>query len=240
MLEMKKRNNSISLLSQFPHLVHGMTTKKDGDMREKNVRDAFFKQNNGAYHVVLPKQTHSTSIALATKNTMHKTLNADGIFTKDTDVLLGILTADCVPILFYESKKRLCGVVHAGWRGTLDGITQKAITCILNMGGTMRNTYVHIGAYIGKCCYTVNSNRIQNFRQKYGKNDTLLFQKSDTNWYLDLGYCNKKILIQNDIPETHIQMSNKCTACGNDQYFSYRKSYPKNFGEMISYIGLQQ
>ena len=77
--------------------------------------------------LILIKQTHSSKVIRITKKNLNKKIEADGVITSLNDVVLGILTADCAPVIIYDDKNKFVCNLHSGWKGSLNNISQKAI-----------------------------------------------------------------------------------------------------------------
>ena len=83
-------------------------------------------------------------------------LAADGLVTTNSNILLTLKVADCVPVFLYEPLKRIIGLVHSGWRGTAENIVSNAIKLMQKYGAESRNIRCFLGPAIGKCCYEVD------------------------------------------------------------------------------------
>src|ERR1051325_8080967 len=106
--------------------------------------------------VVTMKQVHGDHIVEVHDTKMKETGEADGMITATPGIFLGVLTADCVPVLFLVPTKKVVGAVHAGWRGTLAGIAEKAVRRLVeNYRADLRDIEVALGPAIGSCCYEV-------------------------------------------------------------------------------------
>jgi len=145
--------------------------------------------------------------------------DCDALITDLDEVVLTILTADCVPILLYDPVHRVVASIHAGWRGTKAKIVQKTISIMSRRFGSNPSDIVAgIAPSIGVCCYEVGYDVAEHF-DKYpdavvGRGDRYM---------LDLPLINKKQLIAAGLLERSIEMSDTCTSCSVDRYFSYRK-----------------
>lgn len=139
-------------------------------------------------------------------------------------VFVGVLVADCVPILMVDPKKRIVAAIHAGWRGTLGNIAASAVKII------GKDIFVSIGPHIGPCCYTVPKDRADSF------NDTCTYFDG-ANWHLDLGCANRLQLTEAGVPAAHIDTPVVCTSCQSDIFYSYRKDTKEAFGEMLGFVG---
>jgi polyphenol oxidase len=268
-------------LKKLPWLVHGFSTRAGGastlnsgervlnlgftdwDQREdvlKN-RQAFLSAIGEADSpLVLLKQFHS-AVALFFAVAPEEPLKGDAALTNSRGMLLGIQTADCVPILFVDAKKRAVAAMHAGWRGTLARIAQKTV-------GEMRKHFASnpadilaaLGPAIGGCCYEVGTELVTEFTSQFanaeehfdeprtGEEPNPLQwlnmmppgrQPPPKNVRLDLRKANRSQLLAAGLRDANIFVSDLCTACHTDLFFSYRKE-GANSGRLLSVIGLQR
>lgn len=213
-------------LSRFSSIFHGFTTREEGDMRKLKT-----SQN---LKMFLANQVHGNTIAMVgEKDKSEVVKKTDGLLTSTPGVFLGIRTADCLPILFYEPKAKIVAAVHAGWKGTLAKITSKMVERIKSSGGNAKNIIVAIGPHICGFCYNIPEERVRLFDKK-------VIYKKDGKSHLDLGLANVGQLISVGIDEQNIEILPYCTVCQNNLFFSYRKNKGTNYGEMLTIIGLLQ
>ena len=122
-------------------------------------------------------QTHSNKV-IEVKNTNHKGyFKSDAMVTKVKGIALGVVTADCVPILLYDKKSKIIGCVHAGWRGAYSGIIKKTIQKIKSIGGS-KDIFASIGPCIGKTSYEVDLKFYEKFLTKSKENKKYFSNKS--------------------------------------------------------------
>lgn len=160
----------------------------------------------------------------------------DGLVTREKDLLLSVRTADCVPILLCDGEKTVCAAVHAGWRGTLGGITVEALGKMLALGADKSHIMAAIGPCIGQCCYEVGSELYDGFtRCDSGYSD--FFLPRGEKFMLDLSGLNAYILVKNGIPPEHISECNICTRDDGYDFFSHRRS-GSDRGTMSAFITL--
>lgn len=229
--------------TQFNNLIHGFTTRSMGDMRISKNKDLLESQIGSIYMV---KQIHGNDVVHVGETRNVKNIAADGIvfseLTNPSDqlhTLIGVLTADCVPILFYDPKHVVYGVAHAGWRGTLNGVVTRVVQEMRKLGSDPLDISVAFGPYIGSCCYHIPMERAHLFEQKF-LSDTSVLKWQNDKVFLDLGMANMFILMAQGIQQNNIDSDSICSSCNNDKFFSYRKD-PKNlFGEMISFVGIER
>ncbi|HCC23707.1 TPA: peptidoglycan editing factor PgeF [Candidatus Falkowbacteria bacterium] len=154
----------------------------------------------------------------------------DGLITSEREVILGVETADCAPILFWEDKKGIIGIAHSGWRGTVKNIAQQMVNKIVQLGGNVKNIQVEIGPHIGKCCFEIKKDVADEFI-----NWPKALSCVGTKKYLDLTAVIKSQLIQCGVNKRRILSSKHCTA-HEQNFYSYRRQGVDLDGAMLSVI----
>lgn len=184
----------------------------------------------------------------------------DASTTNRPGLLLGVQTADCVPILLVDRKKRAVSAVHAGWRGTLQRILLKTIGKMQMQFGTKpADLLAAIGPSIGGCCYEVGTEVAVKFKSQFRKASDWFddlrtgdepnplqwlnrmppgHQPPPKNVFLDLKKANRAQLLDAGLGAQNIYTSDLCTACRRDLLFSYRKEGAQS-GRLMSVIGLR-
>lgn len=247
MLQINKKGlYSSSILDEAGFPNHGFTTRQLGDMRRKTIQ-ATLAQRIGIMNkpFMWIKQIHSNSVWTITSTTVWThTKEADAvIYTQTRDKqstedyrhpVLTIHTADCAPILLADPRTQMLAVVHAGWRGTLQGITKKVIAEMKKLGSEEADIVASIGPSIGPCCYDVPKERAQAFRNSYSYKEQIL--ERNNHWYLDLRLVNFGQMRNMGLIDKHIDYHPPCTSCRNNEFFSYRKDTKESYGEMIGFI----
>ena len=208
-------------------------------VENRKVLSSSFKNSKNLSYIVA-KQTHSDHIKCITKKETKGWTgledaieDCDGLISNEKEIVLTILTADCVPILLYDTKKKVIAAVHAGWRGSQRKIVAKTVLKMSELYGCeAENIVAGIAPSIGVCCYEVGEEVA-----KYFFNTPEGFKKIGEKYMLDLPYINKKQLLEVGVKELNIEMSHVCTACEVDKYFSYRREEGCT-GRFMSMIGL--
>lgn len=145
---------------------------------------------------------------------------ADGLLTSLKNVPLLIFTADCVPLVFYDSEKEVVGLAHAGWRGTYDNIAEEIIEILVNdYNCEKENIKVIIGPSVSGDSYEVSYELVEKFAVHKIDN---YYKKYEDKYYLDLWIINKGLLKRAGILDKNITLANFCTVKDNNQFFSYR------------------
>jgi YfiH family protein len=187
--------------------------------------------------IVTMKQVHGDNIVEVKDKKLKEAGEADGIITAATDIFLGVLTADCVPILFVASKKKLVAAVHAGWRGTLAGIAEKAARLFTDQLHVRSDEIeVALGPSIGACCYEVKDDVAVPLLERWDGIAQDSIQRKDGKTHLDLRLLNRAVLSRAGIPDTNIFQIGPCTSCSPEDFFSYRRERSET-GRQISFIG---
>ena len=168
-------------------------------------------------------------------------ISADAIITNQCGIAIGVLTADCVPILLLDPVKKVIGIVHAGWRGTVKGVVQKAIDAMVKQFDTDKQTILAaIGPSIGPCCYKVDEVVIKELGvlgSEFGVAEFI--KKQDNAWRLDLKKANFVQMLDIGLLEKNISVENLCTSCRNDMFFSYRAD-GKVTGRQLNFVMMKK
>jgi YfiH family protein len=183
-----------------------------------------FGQRNSTYPspVTTVRQIHSDIIAEAGDGVAE----ADGLVTQQPGVLVGVRTADCVPVLLVDARLRAVAAVHAGWRGSSRSIATAAVQELITRYGTRpEDLYAAIGPSIGACCYEVGPDVAQQFQKL----------TPVANGRLDLQAVNEVQLREAGVE--NICKSGICTFCEAKDYFSFRRER-EQAGRMVSFIGV--
>jgi polyphenol oxidase len=187
--------------------------------------------------IVTMKQVHGERIVEVKDKSQKEVGEADGMVTKEKNLFLGILTADCVPILFCAPEAQLVAVVHAGWRGTLLGLAPKMISHLMNRFGVESSLIeVVLGPAIGGCCYEIGADVATPVQKKWGALANKALRTSGSKTFLDLKALNSGLLQESGIPAENISQVGPCTACSAEDFFSYRRDGAVT-GRQISFIG---
>jgi hypothetical protein len=187
--------------------------------------------------VVTMQQVHGDNIIEVTDKKMKEAGEADGMVTAEPGVYLGVLTADCVPLLFIAPKQRLAAAVHAGWRGTLAGIAEKTVQLFNNRYNVAAaDLEVALGPSIGVCCYEVNGDVAGPLMKQWGSLTTPSIAVKDGKSFVNLSRLNRDILRAAGVPGKQLFQIGPCTRCAVEDYFSYRREGGET-GRQISVIG---
>ncbi|MFZ4124472.1 MAG: peptidoglycan editing factor PgeF [Rickettsiales bacterium] len=164
---------------------------------------------------------------------------ADAMVTNKRGVMLGILTADCTPVLFYDAKARVIGAAHAGWKGAHSGVLENTLRATQSLGATIQNTRVMIGPCIQQKSYEIGPEFYERFAPELQKKYFIPASR-EGHFMFDLPAYVRSRLIAAGI--TTIENNGQDTLSNEKEYFSYRRSTLRNepdYGRQLSAIMLQ-
>ena len=166
----------------------------------------------------------------------------DALVTNLKGLLLGVKTADCVPVIIGDPRSRACAAVHAGWRGTLAEIIKQALARMREEFGTdAGDVRAALGPAALGCCYEVGADVIEPFRAKFPDADSLFKPTTEGHALVDLHEANRRQLVEAGVMPELIHALPLCTMCRPDLFFSYRqdrKLYGRT-GRLMSVIGMR-
>ena len=223
-------------LARFSEVVHGFTTR----MAPADFATVLSKLDVPHRNFFSLKQIHSARVhSYGTEDSLHppeQPPEGDAIVTSEDYVVIGVKTADCVPILFFDPNEMVVAAVHAGWRGVVRGVIEETLR---EMGRGYRVKPLTLVAAIGpslcKKCFEVGPEVVSHFRGKMGENLKVVSGSRDRS-YLDLKEISRTILIQEGLSEKNISVLPFCTICDNRLFYSHRKG--DQMARSIAFIGL--
>ena len=235
-------------LSAIPGIVHGFSTRRAehnsftlGPASSENpaiqINRTRFLDAVGmtGWPLLKLKQTHS-NIVHDFKDTWaaSQPVEGDGAITALGGAALGIQTADCVPILIADREARVVAAIHAGWRGTANRIAHNAVKQMSQTYGVApEGLTAVIGPHNAVCCYEVGEEVVAAVN-----NPAAILRKPEwSKAHLNQALANKLQLTAAGIPEAQIHVSNLCTECRADLFYSYRRDRERT-GRMLSVIGI--
>ena len=274
-------------LAGLPWLVHGFSTRQGGvstcygdqtlnlgltqhDTREnvEHNRKLFLEavgardEDKLTWPLVQLKQIHSC-VVHRVRSVTHNAVAGDGVITDTAGLLLAIKTADCVPVLVADVKRRSVGAFHAGWRGTVARVVEKGVGEMRRQFGSVpRDLRAVIGPCIRRCCYQVGAEVRAEFESQFSYADELFEEVFDSNAihvrypllflnqrapghgdlgpeiHLDLVEANQRQLQDTGMREEHISVIGGCTACDTTRFFSHRAGFGQT-GRMMAIIGIR-
>jgi YfiH family protein len=274
------------LLIRIPWLVHGFSTRLGGFSRafggnalnlgftrrdshsavERN-RAEFLKKlgarsGQTTWPLTTLRQIHSDLIHCVSEPPEHQ-LVGDGLLTDLPRLLLAIQTADCLPVILVDPRRRAAGIFHAGWRGTAKRIVEKGVGEMRRcFGSNARDLKAAIGPGIHKCCYEVGPEVRAQFESQFDYAGRLFSEVNESDAirekypllfltarapghselpkkiFLDLVEANRRQLVAAGVPARNIDASPLCTACRTDLLFSYRAENGTT-GRLMGVVGVK-
>ncbi|HET7205849.1 MAG TPA: peptidoglycan editing factor PgeF [Terriglobales bacterium] len=274
-------------LTKFNWLVHGFSTRRGGCSRlyggeslnlgftkgdsrasvEKN-RQLFCRElqaysGKKKWPLITLRQIHS-DIIHRVDGIPETPLVGDGLVSNIPELLLAVQTADCLPVILVDRKRKAVGVFHAGWRGTLKRIVEKGAGEMRRWFGTQpTDLSAAIGPGIHSCCYEVGNEIQSKFEAQFAYGDRLFRETKESDeiherypllfltarapghselphkLFLDLVEANRQQLVAIGVPETSISASELCTSCRSDLLFSYRAEKGRT-GRMMAVVGIRK
>ena len=219
----------------------GLNCGKGSNDNKKNINKnlSYVANKMGVKRVrlILMHQTHSNKVVEIKKYNYKKKIKADSIITKMRGVALGVVTADCVPIIIYDAQNKIIGCIHAGWRGAFLGIVENTIAKIKKIN-LNNNLYASVGPCIGKKNYEVDIPFYKKFVSKSRSNKIYFSRKNKTKRLFNL-----RKFVTNKLMKLNVKVDqiNKDTFADKSNFFSYRRSCKlkqKDYGRCISTVSL--
>lgn len=196
--------------------------------------------------IVTARQTHSTERCAieSPEQARGPQPECDAMITRMADLLLGVQTADCLPVLIADTKSGAVAGIHAGWRGTAGRITERTIADLMLSGGVNpRDCIAALGPTACAECYEVGEDVIERYKGEFGYwRNVLVNFKEDGKAHLDIRAANVQQLMFCGFTEDRIHVADFCTMHQNELFFSYRKEgrgMPSQVGRLLSVIGKQ-
>jgi len=244
-------------LQKFENIKHCFFSRKDGfskgnykslncglgsaDKKEnvlKNLESVSKKIGCEKESLITLNQKHSNKvICFNSDGDVRNKLIGDAIVSKIKNIGISILTADCVPIFFYDPKNKIIGCSHAGWKGALNGIIKNTIEKFNELNSNNSDLIAVIGPCINKKNYNVKTDLFEKFIEQDKKNEIFFDKISKENYVFDLrGYINKEI---SNLNITNIENIEKDTFSKVEFFYSYRRSRLNkevDYGRCISVI----
>lgn len=200
-----------SLLKRIPWLIHGFGTRYSDGWP-------------GTYTKL--KQIHSDYV-LRADGANGCVGEGDALVSATPGGLIGVRTADCVPLLFVDTENRVVAAVHAGWKGTVAAIASRTVEKMTETyGSSPERLLVAIGPSISHCCFEVGSDVATQFGNPSAT-------------HIDLVQTNVEQLRSSGVPVDQIDRAGLCTKCGGDRFHSFRRDRQAS-GRMVSAIGIRQ
>ena len=244
----------------------GFTQQDSRSAVERN-RDLFLKElgvanGRATWPLVTLRQVHSDLIHRVNLPHEHPMVG-DGLVTDAPGLVLAVLTADCLPVILADRKRRAVGVFHAGWRGTVKRIVEKGVGEMRkHFGSDPRNLTAAIGPGVQGCCYEVGDEVRTQFKAQFAYGSTLFREVKESDpvrekypllfltarapghselpvkLFLDLVEANRRQLLDAGVPAKNIDTAAPCTACHPELLFSFRAEKGVT-GRMMAAVGIK-
>jgi polyphenol oxidase len=192
----------------------------------------------GPDHLLTIHQTHSADV-LTLSASFAERPSADAMVTATTGLVLGVLTADCQPVLFADPKARVIGAAHAGWRGAKDGVLEATLDAMEALGATRTGIRAVIGPTISQAAYEVGPEFIEGFLADDAQNARFFAKGNSDRFLFDLPAFGLHRLRQAGVG--HAEWTRHCTYSDPDRFFSFRRTThagEADYGRLISVIRL--
>jgi YfiH family protein len=182
------------------------------------------------------RQVHGTRVRVVSEPPTSPPV-CDGILTRQKSLGLVVQTADCVPLLIWESRANIVGAVHAGWRGTLARISSIVVRHLEELGAAAECIHAVMGPAVGRCCYEVGDEIQRAFSEVFPDASRLFCPGVKGRNHLDLIEANRRQLAEAGVPLDQIYSADICTSCGKDGLYSYRRE-GSGVGRQFGIIGV--
>lgn len=221
--------------------------------REEAVRENFRRMGNAlgvrCEDMVFTQQTHTTNVRVVTDQDRGMGIvrprsyaDVDGLVTNIPGICLVTFFADCVPLYFLDSVKKVIGLSHSGWRGTVGKIGRRTVELMQEQYGcSPADILAAVGPSICQDCYEVSEDVIVQFREHFAEKDwpELFYKKENGKYQLDLWKANELVFLEAGIHKEHIAVTNLCTHCNSDILYSHRTTGDKR-GNLCAFLALKE
>jgi polyphenol oxidase len=282
------RDSTLQLLRHarldLPWLIHGFSTRSGGTSKPYggNALNLGFTRDDSraavecnrklllqamgahapGWRLITLRQVHSDMVH-AVESAPEHPLTGDGLITRTPELVLGVQTADCLPIVLADPRRRAVGVFHAGWRGTLKRVVEKGLGEMRRHYGTRpEDVLAAIGPGVHACCYRVGEEVRDGFHSQFAYGRELFREMRESDvvhekypllfltarppghgpqervLYLDLVEANRRQLLDAGVRRENIAASELCTSCRRDLFFSHRGEKGKT-GRMLAVAGIR-
>ena len=173
------------------------------------------------------RQVHGAEVRVVTAADRHAAMSAvpyeaDGLVTAERGLPLLCFVADCVPVLLADPEAGVAAAVHCGWRSSVADILGIALERMRGLGASPARIRAAIGPSIGPCCFETDRDVPDAVSAWLGGAEGLVTARADGKYLVDLRGANARRLRQLGVPEAQIDVSDECTFCRHDKYWSHR------------------
>ena len=199
-------------------------------LQDLGVEHGFGTRRSGTVPVpglITRKQVHGTALVRVPGSETE----ADALWSDETGTALGVVTADCVPLLLVSTDPPVAAAVHAGWRGSAAGIAERAVTELARASRLEPSSLIAVvGPHIGPCCYEID----QPVREQIDEVSVFSPSRRSGHYMLDLFALNRLQLLRAGVRDDRIERVGGCTACEESLYHSYRRD--GRAGRMLHWV----
>ena len=233
---------SFQQFAAYSQIKHVITTRKGGySPTPFDSLNLSLKVNDNAEHVIanrqqvkewlgssiliFPEQTHSDHIEIVnSKNVSGIFQDTDALITNEKNIAIGVMSADCVPILLYDPVQHVVAAIHAGWKGTVNGIVLKTIQKMQQeFNVNPSDILAGIGPSICSKCYEIGTDVIQQIQEKCIDSSLILKHLTTSKAFADLQEANRQWILHTGVSPENIEVMERCTF-EEELFFSARKS----------------
>ena len=200
------------------------------------------------HDMVLSRQTHTANVRVVTEEDKGKGIvrerdytDVDGLVTNVPGICLVTSYADCVPLYFVDPIKKVIGLSHSGWRGTVGKIGKETVRVMKeHIGCDPADILAAVGPSICQDCYEVSGDVIEKFKEAFDEKDwdNLFYRKNNGKYQLDLWKANESVFRESGICKEHIAVTNVCTHCNSKILYSHRETGDKR-GNLCAFLALK-
>ncbi len=221
----------------------GVWEEKPSSVPKKEFRKWVFQKDGEIIPLVSLRQVHGDKvIVLGDGSAGFEALwneDGDALISQIPGIALGVFTADCLPILLFDPVAQAIGAIHAGWRGTAQGITRKVIQEMKKrFASRIESLQVAMGPCIGPCCYETDGPVKEAFQRNGLPWEKISLPRGNGKWVLDLAKANAYVMEESGVKPGNIQAPQGCTLCERHRFYSYRAE--GNRGRQLNFIALRR
>jgi len=164
---------------------------------------------------------------------------ADAMISDTPGLFMMALYADCIPVYFFDPRKRAVGLAHSGWKGTMAQIAVNTIRAMHDEFGSMpEDMNLFIGPGIGSCCFAIQADLAERVRRDFRHLSDILYTDGDGGCKWDLKETNRQLLVNCGVKAENITVCDLCTACNPQLFYSYRRDKGRT-GRMGALLGIR-
>ena len=213
---------------EFSSLNLGSNRGDDPEDVRENYRRVCALMGAGIDDCAVTKQVHGNTVRVVTEADRHVCMSnvpyeADGLVTNTRGLPIMCFVADCVPALLCDGENSVIAAVHCGWRSSAADILGETVKKMCALGARPESIHAAMGAAIGRCCFETDDD-VPQAVEKYLDGDTegLFDRRADGKTMVDLRAANARRLIQLGLKAENIDLSQECTMCSHEKYWSHR------------------